>query len=155
MTDLVPLDDTAAPPPLTDKARSAFGAIAKGCEERRDHAGKISESQFVVIWGLLGAGLLLLLGLPLIIAYIDHYLGLEESLPPVVVAEAEAAKALLEANQSEMKAEVDNAQAALAALQAEIAKGKADLAASEAALRAAITSPLAVWRRTEIAGLEG
>ena len=116
VTDLVPLDDAAAPPPLTDKARSAFGAIAKGCEERRDHAGKISESQFVVIWGLLGAGLVLLLGLPLIIAYIDHYLGLEESLPPVVVEAAEDAKKLLEANQLEMKTEVDNASEALKSL---------------------------------------
>ena len=54
-----------------------------------------------------------------------------------------------------MKREVDDAAAALDALQADIAKGEADLAASETALRAAITSPLAVWVRPEITGLEG
>ncbi len=147
--------DDAAAPPLTPKALSAFGAIADWCEDQRGEAETTAGRQFRTIWWLLGAGLVLLLTLPLIIAYIDHYLGLEESLPPVVVAEAEAAKALLEANQSEMKAEVDDATAALDALQAEIANGEADLAASETALRAAITSPLAVWRRSRTAGQEG
>ncbi len=49
---------------------------------------------------------------------------------------------------------MDDATAALDALLARIATGKADLKTSEAALRAAITSSLAVRRRTEIAGPE-
>ena len=102
VTDLVPLDDTTPAPPLTPEALSAFGAIADWCEEQRGDAEATAGHQFRTIWWLLGAGLGLLLLLPLIIAYIDYYLGLEESLPPVVVQEAADAKALLEANQSEM-----------------------------------------------------
>ena len=133
-------DAKATPLPLTDKARLAFGVVADWCEEQRGDAETTAGRQFRTIWWLLGGGLVLLLTLPLIIAYIDHYLGLEESLPPVVVEEAEDAKALLEANQSEMQKEVGDATAALGALQAEIAKGEAELEASVADLRAAIMS---------------
>ncbi len=154
VTDPVTPDDTAPPPPLTAEARSAFGVIADWCETQRGEAETTAGRQFRTIWWLLGGGLVLLLTLPLIIAYIDHYLGLEESLPPVVVAEAKAAKALLAANQSEMQQQVIDATVELDRLQVEIATGEANLAVSETVLRTAITSPLAVWRRSAIAGLE-
>ena len=95
VTDAATPDDTATPPPLTEKARQAFRVVAKWCDDQRKDAEKTAGRQFVTIWWLLGTGLVILLTLPLIIAYIDHYLGLEESLPPVVVAEAEDAKKLL------------------------------------------------------------
>ncbi|MFQ5566114.1 MAG: WD40 repeat domain-containing protein [Paracoccaceae bacterium] len=155
VTDAAAPDDTAPAPPLTDEARAAFGVVAAWCEAQRDDAETTARRQFRTIWGLLVGGLVLLLTLPLIIAYIDHYLGLEESLPPVVVAKAEAAKALLAANQSEMQREVDGATAERDRLRTEIANGKTALAASETALRTAMTSPLALWRKPEIAGLEG
>ncbi len=133
----------------SEAALRAAARMAECCEERRRAALSDARRQFRIVWALLAGGVILLLALPRLVAFIDYTAA---TLPPDAVREARTALAAIVDNEAEMIEELEAAEADLSSARSHLETLRAELESARAAFAAAQADPLATWIAMPFAG---
>lgn len=120
--------------------------VADWCDHRKTQTLNEARKQIRTVWWLLGVGVIMLLAMPRLVAYVDY---IAADLPSETVEVANIALENVKKNEKGMKLDLERAESELQGLKEELSKKITEVEVAETQYFGPFENSFSVWRRSK------